>query len=75
MGGYEHSVQLVSDLINLYSNSRVSHEQIIKIHIYMHVTLESLNKFIGSLASCTQGLNKFVGLLASCMRAHDLMHS
>ena len=60
-----------------------------KLDIYTHVTLDSLNKFIRSLASCMRGLNKFirlllncmlalkkfVGPLASCMRAHDLMHS
>ena len=74
---------------NFSCHSRVSHEQIIKIYIYTHVTLESLDKFIRSLASCTQSLNKFDGLLAcctqalnkfvgpltSCTRAHDLMHS
>ena len=68
---------------------RVTRKQIIKIYIYMHVTLESLNKFIGSLTSCTQGVNKFVLLLASCTQAlnkfvepfasctqvHELMHS
>ena len=31
----------------------------------MSVTLESLNKFIWSLASCMQGLNKFVDPLTS----------
>ena len=58
------------------------------IYIYTCVTLESLDKFIGSLASCTQGVSKFVLLLmnctqalnkfiepfASCTRAHVLMH-
>ena len=45
------------------------HKQIIKLHIYTRVTLEELDKFIGSLMSCTQDVNKFVLLLASCMRA------
>ena len=66
----------------------VSHKQIIKIYIYTRVTLESLSKLTGSLASSTQVLNKFVGLLVSstqalnefvvllvsCMWTHDLMN-
>ena len=73
---------------NFSCNSRVTWEQTIKIYIYMRVTLESLDKFIGSLARCTQGVNKFILLLtsytralnkfvepfASCTRVHDLMN-
>ena len=73
---------------NFSCHSWVTCEQIIKIYIYTHVTLDSLNKFIGLLMSCTRGLNKFVGLFASCTQAlnksveplasytwaHDLMH-
>ena len=61
----------------------VTHEKIIKIYICMRVTLESLNKFIGSLLSCTWSeqiylatrelQNKFVEPLTSCTRAHDLI--
>ena len=72
-------------------SEQISHKtrKIIKIYVYTHVTLESLNKFIVSLASCTrvqnkfvrllvcctQALNKFVGPLVNCTQAHDLMHS
>ena len=98
MCNLEHTIQLNLNLTftrvwhenfwtNFLCHSRVSCEQIIKIYIYMHVTLESLNKFIGSLMSCLQGLNKFVrlltnctwalnkliGPLVSCIRAYDLM--
>ena len=44
---------------NFSCHLQVSREQIIKIYIYTCVTLELLNKFIWSLASCTRGLNKF----------------
>ena len=74
---------------NFLYHSQGTHEQIIKIYIYMRGTLESLNKFIGSLVSCTQGVSKFALLLVSCTRAlnkfveslaswmpaHDLMQS
>ena len=49
---------------NFLCHSRVTCEQIIKIYIYTCVTLEFLNKFIGSLRSFTQGVKKFVLLLA-----------
>ena len=45
------------------------------IYIYTHVTLELLDKFIGSLESCMRGLDKFIEPLVSCTLAHDLMCS
>ena len=38
---------------NFSCHSQITREKIIKIYIYTQVTLESLDKFIGSLASCT----------------------
>ena len=43
----------VSFWANFLCHSHVTPEKIIKIYIYTHVTLESLDKFIGSLVSCT----------------------
>ena len=51
---------------NFSCHLQVTRMQIIKIYMYTHVSLESLDKFIGSLASCMQGMNKFVLLLVSC---------
>ena len=42
----------VSFWTNFSCHSRVTHEKIIKMYIYTRVTLESLDKFIRSIASC-----------------------